>query len=304
MKNNINGIINVYKEAGFTSFDVVAKLRGIAGQRKIGHTGTLDPDATGVLPVVLGNATKLVDMMTDKKKEYIAEFILGKVTDTQDISGEILSECDVTCTEQEVKEAVMSFVGDIEQIPPMYSALKVNGRRLYELAREGKEVERKSRPVTIHDIEILNISVPNVKMRVECSKGTYIRTLCNDIGEKLGCGATMTSLVRTASGQFRIEEAYRLSELQKLSDQGILSEAVVSVDSLFSDYASVKPQDETLRLAQNGNILDKKLLLSYMTEDGDRDCLRMYDANGDFFALYTLTDDGKRYKVDKMFPVE
>ena len=238
-------------------------------------------------------------MMTDKKKEYIAEFILGKVTDTQDISGELLSECDVTCTEQEVKEAVLSFVGDIEQIPPMYSALKVNGKRLYELAREGKEVERKSRPVTIHDIEILNISVPNVKMRVECSKGTYIRTLCNDIGEKLGCGATMTSLVRTASGQFRIEEAYRLSELQKLSDQGILSEAVVSVDSLFSDYASVKPQDETLRLAQNGNILDKKLLLSYMTEDGDRDCLRMYDANGDFFALYTLTDDGKRYKGSK-----
>lgn len=304
MKNKINGIINVYKETGFTSFDVVAKLRGIAGQRKIGHTGTLDPDAVGVLPVVLGNATKLVDMMTEKRKEYIAEFVLGKVTDTQDISGQVLRESPVNCTADEVTRTAMSFKGDIEQIPPMYSALKVDGKRLYELAREGKEVERKARPVTIYDIEILEVSVPTVKMRVECSKGTYIRTLCYDIGEKLGCGATMTSLVRTASGQFRIENAYRLSELQELKDTGRLEDIVIGVDSVFAEYAAVRLTGEQLRLAGNGNMLDGKECLKYLTEDGKRDCLRIYNDKNEFFALYTTDNGGKRYKVDKMFPIE
>lgn len=304
MKNNINGIINVYKEAGFTSFDVVAKLRGIAGQRKIGHTGTLDPDATGVLPVVLGNATKLVDMMTEKTKEYVAEFVLGKTTDTQDISGTVISESKVDCSKEDVIAVINSFVGDIEQIPPMYSAIKVDGKRLYELAREGKEVERKARKITIYNIEILETDIPIIKIRVSCSKGTYIRTLCNDIGAKLGCGATMTSLVRTASGQFGIEGAYKLDELQKMRDEGRLTEAVIPVDSVFSEYAAVRLTGESLRLALNGNILSEKELQKSIIEDGDRNCLRLYDENGNFFALYALCEGKKRYKADKMFPNE
>ena len=299
----INGIINVYKEAGYTSFDVVAKLRGIAGQRKIGHTGTLDPDATGVLPVALGNATKLVDMMTDKKKEYVATFVLGKTTDTQDISGQVLSEREVCCDEKEVREAITSFTGDIEQVPPMYSALKVDGKRLYELAREGKTVERKARPVTIQEIEILDVKIPDVKIRVVCSKGTYIRTLCYDIGEKLGCGATMTSLVRTASGQFSIDKAYKLSELQALKDEGRLDSVVLAVDVLFSRYAAVRLSGEMLRLAKNGNMLRAKDIKGCVTEDGDMEKIRAYDDEGEFFALYMSNGKGM-YKVDKMFPRE
>lgn len=188
----IHGIINVYKEKGFTSHDVVAKLRGIVGQKKIGHTGTLDPDATGVLPVCLGKATKLCDLLTDKNKTYEAVLLLGKTTDTQDITGEVLEEKSTEAlTEEKVREAIEGFIGDYEQIPPMYSALKVNGKKLYELAREGKVIERKARPVKILDIQILEIDLPKVRMEVSCSKGTYIRTLCHDIGEKLGCGGCM-----------------------------------------------------------------------------------------------------------------
>ena len=189
----INGIVNVYKEKGYTSFDVVAKLRGILKTRKIGHTGTLDPDAEGVLPVCLGKATKVCDLLTDKNKEYEAVMLLGKVTDTQDITGTVLREAPVAVTEDEVREAVMGFVGDYMQIPPMYSALKVNGKKLCDLARQGVTVERAPRLVQILSTEILSVDLPRVHMRVECSKGTYIRTLCQDIGEKLGCGACMPS---------------------------------------------------------------------------------------------------------------
>ena len=176
-----HGIINVYKEKGFTSHDVVAKLRGICKQKKIGHTGTLDPEAVGVLPVCLGSATKLCDMLTDKTKEYVAVLKLGVVTDTQDLTGTILEEHPVTVTEEQIREVIFSFQGDQLQIPPMYSALKVNGKKLYELAREGKEVERAARPITIHEIEILKEELPEITIRVSCSKGTYIRTLCHDV---------------------------------------------------------------------------------------------------------------------------
>ena len=185
----INGVLNIYKEKGFTSHDVVAKLRGITKQKKIGHTGTLDPDAQGVLPVCLGKATKLCDMLTDKDKVYEAVLLLGKSTDTQDITGTVLEEKSISgLTEEAVRKCIQAFIGEQEQIPPMYSALKVNGKKLYELAREGIEIERKARRITIHDIEILEVNLPRVRMSVHCSKGTYIRTLCNDIGEKLGCG--------------------------------------------------------------------------------------------------------------------
>ena len=215
----LNGIINIYKEKGFTSHDVVAKMRGICKQKKIGHTGTLDPDATGVLPVCLGSGTKLCDMLTDKDKEYVAELLLGVITDTQDISGQILEQREVQVSEEQVRETVMGFQGDYMQIPPMYSALKVNGKKLYELARAGKEVERHARPVRIHEIEIIEMRLPVVKIRVACSKGTYIRTLCADIGEKLGCGGTMQSLLRTKVGIFELDKAVTLAQLEAIRDE-------------------------------------------------------------------------------------
>lgn len=192
----VNGILNVYKEKGYTSHDVVAKLRGIVGQKKIGHTGTLDPDAEGVLPVCLGRATKVCDMLTEKDKTYEAVLLLGKETDTQDISGTVLRVGETEgLTQEQVKDCVMSFVGEYDQIPPMYSALKVNGKKLYELAREGKTIERKSRKVEIKEIRILEMALPRVRMEVSCSKGTYIRTLCHDIGEKLGCFGCMEAKI-------------------------------------------------------------------------------------------------------------
>ena len=185
----MDGVIVIRKEKDFTSHDVVAKLRGILHMKKIGHTGTLDPDAEGVLPVALGKATRLVDMITDKEKTYEAVMRLGVVTDTQDMSGTVLSQAaELHVTEEELRAAIESFAGDYMQVPPMYSALKVNGKKLYELAREGKTVERKPRPVHFYEIEILEINLPLVRFCVTCSKGTYIRTLCHDIGEKLGCG--------------------------------------------------------------------------------------------------------------------
>lgn len=207
-----NGVINIYKEQGFTSHDVVAKLRGILKQKKIGHTGTLDPDAEGVLPVCLGSGTKLCGMLTDRDKTYEAVLLLGQSTDTQDISGTVLERAEVSVTEETAGEAILSFVGAYEQIPPMYSALKVGGRKLCDLARAGQEVERKARPVVIYGIEILEVCMPRIRMSVSCSKGTYIRTLCHDIGEKLGCHGCMEKLLRTKAGQFLLEDSLRLSE--------------------------------------------------------------------------------------------
>ena len=212
-----SGIINVYKEKGFTSFDVVAKLRGILRTKKIGHTGTLDPDAEGVLPVCIGRATKVCDILTDKDKVYEAVMLLGVETDTQDTSGAVLSEKQVEVSEEEVKKAILSFVGDYAQVPPMYSALKVNGKKLYELAREGKSVERKARNVQIFSIEILEVNLPRVRMSVHCSKGTYIRTLCHDIGTMLGCGGCMEKLLRTKVGVFELKDTLKLSEIDELA---------------------------------------------------------------------------------------
>ncbi|MFR4969671.1 MAG: tRNA pseudouridine(55) synthase TruB [Lachnospiraceae bacterium] len=215
-----DGMINVCKEKGFTSHDVVAKLRGILHQKKIGHTGTLDPDATGVLPVCLGKGTKLCDMITDRDKTYRAVMMLGRTTDTQDISGQILTEKAVNVDEREVRDVAVSFVGDYMQIPPMYSAIKVDGKKLYELARAGQEVERKARHVVINALNITEIQLPYVTMEVSCSKGTYIRTLCQDIGEKLGCGACMTELVRLKVGAFDIAHAWTLAQIQEMAACG------------------------------------------------------------------------------------
>lgn len=249
----MNGIINVYKEKDFTSHDVVAKLRGILKQKKIGHTGTLDPQAEGVLPVCVGNATKLCDLLTDKTKEYEAVLRLGVTTDTQDMTGTILSESAVEITEEKLKEIIMSFLGKSEQIPPMYSALKVGGKKLYELAREGKEVERKPRPIEIFKLEITEINLPLVRMVVGCSKGTYIRTLCHDIGQMAGCGAAMESLLRSRVDRFTKEEALTLGEIEKIRDEGGLDKIIMPVDAFFDFYPKVMINGEYRKVIDNGN---------------------------------------------------
>lgn len=293
-----NGIINVYKEAGFTSHDVVAKLRGILKQKKIGHTGTLDPDAVGVLPVCLGNATKLCDMLTDKSKEYEACMLLGVSTDTQDISGTILEKREVHVSEEQVKEAILSFIGEYDQIPPMYSAIKVNGKKLYELAREGKEVERKPRHVEISDIQILSMCLPEVVFRVGCSKGTYIRTLCVDIGEKLGCLATMKSLKRTRVGNFPIENAVTLSQIEELVAQNKIEEKIVATDQVFIDYARVQIRPEHSKSLANGNQLYLNQVLTSKESFEPNEMVRVYDEENHFTGVYSFAGDClKPYKM-------
>ena len=305
----VNGIINVYKEKGYTSFDVVAKLRGIFKMKKIGHTGTLDPDAEGVLPVCLGKATKVCDLLTDKNKEYEAVMLLGKVTDTQDISGKVLAEKAVSVTEKEVREAIESFVGDYMQIPPMYSALKVNGKKLCDLARQGKTVERAARPVRILGIEIMELDLPRVRLRVECSKGTYIRTLCQDIGEKLGCGACMESLLRTRVSAFSLEQALRLFEIEELvkKETGDIPPEewtaecftfVNTVDQVFTQYKKAVVRREFGKILYNGNRLGTEMFLE-LPERQKMDMLRVYDEEGNFIGIYGWNTDS--YKPVKIF---
>lgn len=295
----INGIVNVYKESGFTSFDVVAKMRGIFHQKKIGHTGTLDPDAQGVLPVCLGRATKVCDLLTDKDKEYEAVMLLGMTTDTQDVSGTVLSRQEVTASEDAVKTVITSFEGEYMQIPPMYSALKVNGQKLCDLARKGIEVERKSRPVTIHKIEILEIDLPRVRMKVECSKGTYIRTLCRDIGEKLGCGACMESLLRTRVSEFRLDGALRLQQIEEMV-QGEDFSFVQSVDSVFMQYDSAQVSESAKKMVENGNRIPKEMIYN-MCQEKERKCIRLYDWENRFIGLYAYMSQEQDFKPIKLF---
>ena len=304
-----HGIINVYKEKGFTSHDVVAKLRGICKQKKIGHTGTLDPEAVGVLPVCLGSATKLCDMLTDKTKEYVAVLKLGVVTDTQDLTGTVLEEHPVTVTEEQIRETIFSFQGDQLQIPPMYSALKVNGKKLYELAREGKEVERAARPITIHEIEILKEELPEITIRVSCSKGTYIRTLCHDIGQALLCGGAMVSLTRTRVGSFQIGQAYPLAKLQQLSDEGRLSEAVLPVEEVFSHLPVMHVEEAGMKALLNGNQLKKSELeaagiekaAAVKTEEGSGYRVRIHGLDDRFYGVYEYKEEKGLYCPVKMF---
>ncbi len=302
-----HGIINVYKEAGYTSHDVVAKLRGICRQKKIGHTGTLDPDAVGVLPVCLGNGTRLCDMLTDRTKEYVAGLRLGITTDTQDISGQILEEKKVLASPEKARNVILSFLGDSMQIPPMYSALKVNGKKLYELAREGKEVERAARPITVYEIEILEERHPDYRIRIACSKGTYIRTLCHDIGQSLGCGGVMTSLTRTRVGEFELGHAYTLDRLQEMADQGTLSQAVIPVDRMFEGYPAVEVKEGAYKALKNGNQLQWKDIAGGPAEKNlvsDREQVRVYSHQGSFFGIYRYEENRKMFSPVKMFIAE
>lgn len=298
----IHGVINVYKEKGFTSHDVVARLRGIARQKKIGHTGTLDPDAEGVLPVCLGKATRLCDMLTDKDKTYEAVLLLGMETDTQDTSGSIVRERSTShLTEEAVQEAVLRFTGEYAQIPPMYSAVKIGGRKLYELAREGKVVERKARKVCIYDIRILEMRLPRVRMEIRCSKGTYIRTLCHDIGQSLGCGGCMEQLIRTQVGRFQVDGSIRLSEVEKMKGDGTLSDATVPVDEMFSDYRKVVADQEQEHLAYNGNAFPGRQAQDKADGFEDGEYVRVYDRDGHFIAVYEYRMAEEKFKVKKMF---
>ena len=297
----INGIVNIYKEKGYTSHDVVAVLRKVVGQKKIGHTGTLDPDATGVLPVCLGRATKVCELLTDHDKTYEALLLLGKTTDTQDISGEVLEEKDPAhLTEEEVRSCIESFIGAYDQVPPMYSALKVNGKKLYELAREGKTVERKSRRVQIHGIRILEMNLPHVRMEVDCSKGTYIRTLCHDIGEKLQVGGCMEELERTKVGRFLKEDAVTLDEVRQKMEQGEGAELFTPLDQIFAELPAVTVTDAKAWMSYNGNDLPECFLLE-KEEWTDGQEVRVYDSRKNFIGLYQYRAPKKLFHIKKMF---
>ena len=282
----MNFILNINKPAGWTSFDVVAKLRGILKVKRIGHTGTLDPDATGVLPICVGKATKLVELLTADTKEYAATMKLGITTDTQDASGSVLETHSTDgVTEDDVRRVIAGFIGEIQQIPPMYSAVKVDGKRLYELARQGKEVERKPRTVSLHNIIIVNINLGagEIELKIECSKGTYIRTLCADIGEKLGCGAHMKSLVRTRSGSFKIEQTLTIEDIAEMCKADELHMVATRMDTSFAEYDCVIiAEGDVLRLKNGRNVKMAG------RDDGSR--CRIYDEAQNFLAVGTVFD--------------
>lgn len=322
----MDGIINVYKERGYTSFDVVAKLRGILHERRIGHTGTLDPDAEGVLPVCVGSATKACGLLLDKEKEYEAVLLFGVETDTQDITGKVLKRSAVTAGYEEAKEALLSFVGTYGQIPPMYSALKVNGKKLYELAREGRVVERAARPVTIYSIKVLSGSFPEegscqerfsgqslpaestfagektIRFRITCSKGTYIRTLCEDVGRKLGCGGCMKSLKRTRVGSFLEDGAHTLSEIGEICAADKVQEILLPTDRLFLNYPALFMREGANQYLYNGNKLKQdEVVLREEGQAQDTPCFRVYDSAGNFCALYCYDRGEGCYRNVKMF---
>lgn len=291
----VHGVINVRKEKGMTSFSVVARCRRIFKQKKIGHTGTLDPDAEGVLVVCLGKGTKLVDQLSHGTKTYEAVLLLGQVTDTQDTSGTVLEEHDVCVTAEETTEAILSFEGPQMQVPPMYSALKVDGKKLVDLARRGIEVERRAREVTFSDLEILNVDLPRVRFRVTCSKGAYIRTLCEDIGNKLGCGGCMESLLRTRTDEFDISSALTLNEISEKVEAGDLS-FVIPIDRFFEEYPRVDVPEDLDRDIKNGNRFELRGL-----GDVPNKTVRVYLSDGAFAGLYKKS--GKRFSLEKHFYV-
>lgn len=300
----MNGIIIINKPRGFTSHDVVAKLRGILKQKRIGHTGTLDPEAEGVLPVCIGNATKVCDFLMDQTKEYIAGCKLGVTTDTQDCFGNVLSEHPVAVTEAELTNAIRQFIGRISQLTPMYSARKVNGQKLYDLARKGLTVERPKKDVTIFDIELLDYDCEekSFHIKVKCEKGTYIRTICNDIGEYLGCGACMTSLIRTGTGGFTLEQAHTPEEVQAAADNSRIEELMIPVESLFPEYTACNVDDEGRKLLWNGNPLRKAHLCPISTSKNKMtEQIRVYD-DGVFLALYKCKENGLYYPQQMFLP--
>lgn len=295
-----HGVINVYKEPGFTSHDVVAKLRGICRQKRIGHTGTLDPAAEGVLLVCLGQATRLCDMLTEKKKTYQAVLLLGRETDTQDTTGKTVAEYPVAVTEEEVRRKAESFVGDYDQIPPMYSALKVDGKKLYELARAGKEVERQARRVQIYQLSVDWIKLPRVGITVTCSKGTYIRTLCHDLGQILHCGGCMEKLKRTQVDRFCCQDSLTLSQIEDFRDKGRLNEIIVPIEEMFDAPKAVATKEGD-RKVFNGNPAVQEDFLMDLPKEG---LVRVYSSSQEFLGVYAYEEGRNWWKPKKMFPRE
>ncbi len=306
MTAQLQGMIPVRKEPGYTSNDVVSKLRGILHMKRIGHTGTLDPAAEGVLPVCLGSATKLCALIADRDKEYVAVCRLGTQTDTLDMEGEVLrsipdSEVRAAVTEDSLRAAAAAFTGEIRQVPPMYSAVRIGGRHLYEFARRGEEVEREARTVTVHELEILSVDLPLFTMRVRCSKGTYIRTLCADIGEALGTGAAMAHLTRTRVGAFTLDMSLTLSEIEAARDDGTLPGRIIPIEAFFSDAPEAELTQLGLDRLANGNPVPlTEISLGRESADGS---IRMYDGQGRFCALYRIDKEKKAAVPVRMFPV-
>lgn len=289
----MNGIILIDKPQDWTSHDVVAKLRGILHERRIGHSGTLDPLATGLLVVFVGRATRAVEFAEADSKEYIAGLRLGLSTDTQDISGNVIAECSDLPDEGAVRRAVNSFIGDIEQIPPMYSAIKIGGKKLYELARKGQSVERAPRKITVSSIEIIGREGGDYLLKIACSKGTYVRTLCNDIGASLGCGACMSSLRRVRAGAFSIEDAHSIDEVENAANEGQLVDIMLPVDTLFSALPELKVPESTANRLKTGNII------KISAADGD---YRVYSDSAEFL-LVGKVENGKLKTIKSFFEV-
>lgn len=287
-----SGILVIDKPAGWTSMDVCAKLRGVFHEKRVGHGGTLDPMATGVLPVFIGRATRAVEFAEKSDKEYIAGLQLGVITNTQDTSGEILEERPVQVTREELERALESFRGDILQVPPMYSAIKINGKKLYELARKGREVERPARPVTIYSLELEEMDSPqDFTLRVRCSKGTYIRALCHDIGQALGCGGCMSSLRRTMAAGFTLRDARTLEEVQSVPDPAAL---LMPVDELFADRERLAVTAAVEKKVRNG--------MTAVFPDLAPGEYRVYGRDGAFLAL-CRAQGGKLSTIKSFFEV-
>ncbi len=319
----MDGIINVLKPPGMTSFDVVAVLRGLTGVRRVGHAGTLDPMAAGVLPVCTGRATRAIEFMMDKDKLYRAELTLGITTDTQDTTGTMITRNEVRASDSEIAAAVSSFEGKYLQVPPMHSAIRIDGKRLYELAREGIEIERQQREVEIFSAKLLSIDRSEgvrALIDVHCSKGTYIRTLCADIGDRLGCGGCMSFLLRMRAGPFDISEAYTLEELSELKEKGMLKRALTGVDRIFSSLPACRLDEDSEKKFGNGMQipLDEAFFIessdlqrsrrekdSEILSDADdySTLVRVYGSGGEFSALGMIIENGKwKYlKVRKFF---
>lgn len=299
----MNGVIVIKKEKEFTSFDVVAVVRRTLHTKKVGHCGTLDPNATGVLPVLVGNATKAQDIIPNHDKSYVADFKLGYSSDTLDVWGEVKKECDTHITFEQLKEVAENFVGDIMQIPPMYSAIQKDGVRLYELARQGIKIEREARPVTIYSLKILSFDEEKQEGRLAvcCSKGTYIRSLIDDIAQKLNAAAVMTDLVRTSACGFGLYDAITLDELRALAESNEVEKHTKSLESLFVTYDELKVSDKQAHRFKNGNPLDitRTALRDIKPEDGT--IYRVKSMQGDFLALGVVDLSKGVVKIYKHF---
>lgn len=287
----MTGILNVYKPKGITSHNVVSFVRRQLHMKRVGHTGTLDPLATGVLPVLIGNATKLSDLIMADEKRYTARVVLGVITDTDDTTGEVIEKREVSVTEEQLNEVIKSFIGEIEQIPPMYSAIKVDGQKLYQLARKGVEIERKPRKITVYSIDVYDFDGVSFTMDVHCGKGTYIRSLCRDIGEKLGCGATMDELERTMSGIFKKENAYTFEQIEEAVKNGSVGNLILPPDSVLGEFTKIDVNDENMAKIKNGIRLRPQQL--DINEYSQGEIFRIY-YNGELLCLLKVADcDGQ-----------